>query len=261
MAWISVHDHVDGKKLRKLCKALNCDKAEGLGILNFLWFWGLNNANESGEIEDADREDIETALSGVTRLPIKEVIESLFYAGWLDDVAGRIFIHDWSDWQEQWYKFCKRRDYDAKRKRDDRARKRMGAEPEQTADQPQAPVPPKSGQENDPQPPLDPGEAGSADVPKKAGKKKRDTVKMAEFVHLTEREYQKLCTEFGKKAADLMIQELDLYKGSKGATYKDDYRAILSWVVDRVEKKFPGVIVKKQSTEGNPFKQFEGGDS
>ncbi len=40
MAWISVHDHVDGKKLRRLSKMLDCSKAEALGVLNFLWFWG-----------------------------------------------------------------------------------------------------------------------------------------------------------------------------------------------------------------------------
>ena len=84
---------------------------------------------------------------------------------------------------------------------------------------------------------------------------------MAEFVHLTEAEYQKLCTEYGKQAADLMVKELDLYKGSMGKAYKDDYRAILSWVVDRVEKKYPGVIVRRPSTEGNPFKEYEGGDA
>ena len=83
---------------------------------------------------------------------------------------------------------------------------------------------------------------------------------MAEFIHLTKREYQKLCDDYGEKAAKLMIRELDLYKGSKGKAYKDDYRAILSWVVDRVKEKYPGAIEQKSSIEGNPFKQFEGGD-
>lgn len=83
---------------------------------------------------------------------------------------------------------------------------------------------------------------------------------MADFVHLTEREYEKLCSDYGKKAADLMIRELDLYKGSKGKAYKDDYRAILSWVVDRVKEKYPSAIERESSISGNPFKQYEGGD-
>ena len=44
MAWISVHESVDGPKLRNLYKKLKCSKFEAIGILNFLWFWGLNNA-------------------------------------------------------------------------------------------------------------------------------------------------------------------------------------------------------------------------
>lgn len=32
-----------------------------------------------------------------------------------------------------------------------------------------------------------------------------------------------------------MIEILDNYKGAKGKRYKSDYRAILSWVVNRLE--------------------------
>ena len=229
MAWISVHDHVDGKKLRRLSKMLDCSKAEALGVLNFLWFWGLNNADENGRIEDADKGDVAEVFYGKTEIPPEKVVSALFSSGWLDDVGGIIYLHDWSEWQEQWYKFRRKRDYDARRKRDERAKNRRD---------------PQEGQQ-----------------PVKRKKPKRETVRMAEFVHLTEAEYQKLCTEYGKQAADLMVKELDLYKGSKGKAYKDDYRAILSWVVDRVEKKYPGVIVRRPSTEGNPFKEYEGGDA
>ena len=40
---------------------------------------------------------------------------------------------------------------------------------------------------------------------------------------------------YGKAFADACIVELDNYKGARGKTYKDDYRAILCWVVDRVK--------------------------
>lgn len=257
MAWISVHDHVDGKKLRRMSKMLNCSKAESLGILNFLWFWGLNNADENGRIEDADRDDIAEVLSGKTQLPLREVVDALFSSGWLDDVEGCIYLHDWSDWQEQWYKFRKKKDYDAKRKRLERSRSKGDQDsgpPQQEEPKEESPA----GGPDDPPPPQEHQDQTEAPARKKP---KRETVRMAEFVHLTEREYEKLCSDYGQRAADLMIQELDLYKGSKGKAYKDDYRAILSWVVDRVKERYPGVIERESpSVSGNPFKRYEGGD-
>lgn len=62
MAWISVHESVDGPKLRNLYKQLGCSKFEALGILNFLWIWGLTNAEKDGLILYADKEDIERYL-------------------------------------------------------------------------------------------------------------------------------------------------------------------------------------------------------
>ena len=58
-----------------------------------------------------------------------------------------------------------------------------------------------------------------------------------EFVTLTEDEHQKLIAKFGNDKTEKMIDVLDNAKGAKGYTYKSDYRAILSWVVDKVEKE------------------------
>ena len=41
MAWVSVHDTVDGRKLRELAKSIGCTKEEALGTLVSLWMWGL----------------------------------------------------------------------------------------------------------------------------------------------------------------------------------------------------------------------------
>jgi hypothetical protein len=60
--------------------------------------------------------------------------------------------------------------------------------------------------------------------------------KYAEFVSMTEKECQELVNKFGEVATREMIHILDNYKGSKGKTYKSDYRAILSWVVKRYEE-------------------------
>lgn len=80
MAWISVHESLNGSKLRRLFKALGCSKFEATGILVFLWFWGLNNADSTGRIQYADVEDIRRELIIVDRTPVarewSETVES-----------------------------------------------------------------------------------------------------------------------------------------------------------------------------------------
>ena len=51
---------------------------------------------------------------------------------------------------------------------------------------------------------------------------------------MTNAEYQKLVSTHGKTFVDQCIKVLDNYKGSVGKKYKSDYRAILSWVIDKV---------------------------
>lgn len=61
----------------------------------------------------------------------------------------------------------------------------------------------------------------------------------ADNVSMTVDEYEKLKARFNgnEVAVKRCIEILDNYKGSKGKTYKDDYRAILSWVVDKYQKE------------------------
>jgi hypothetical protein len=61
--------------------------------------------------------------------------------------------------------------------------------------------------------------------------------KYADFVSLTEVEYKKLVSEHGISNTKIFISILDNYKGSSGKKYKDDYRAILSWVIDKAKKE------------------------
>lgn len=56
--------------------------------------------------------------------------------------------------------------------------------------------------------------------------------KYAEYVLMTEAEYQKLVAAHGEEGAKWMITKLDNYKAARGTTYKSDYRAILNWVVE-----------------------------
>lgn len=67
--------------------------------------------------------------------------------------------------------------------------------------------------------------------------------KYAESVLLTEAEYGKLCVRFGSDQTKKLIEKLNNYKLEKGKTYKSDYHAILTWVVDALgikEQKIKG---------------------
>lgn len=55
--------------------------------------------------------------------------------------------------------------------------------------------------------------------------------KYADNVRMFSEQFQKLTEDYGATATKWMIEKLDSYKGSKGRAYKDDYKAILSWVV------------------------------
>lgn len=67
---------------------------------------------------------------------------------------------------------------------------------------------------------------------------KKETKKhFAEFVTMTNAEYEKLISTYGETFTNRCIEVLDNYKGSKGKTYKSDYRAVLSWVVGKVNEE------------------------
>ena len=67
-------------------------------------------------------------------------------------------------------------------------------------------------------------------------KEKAEKIHFAEFVTMSNVEYETLVNTHGKEFTDQCITRLDNYKGSSGKTYKSDYRAILSWVIDEVKK-------------------------
>lgn len=95
---------------------------------------------------------------------------------------------------------------------------------------------------------------------KEPAKPKVDKKSFAEFVKMSEANYDRLVEMYGKAFTDACIVELDLYKGAKGKKYKDDYRAILSWVVDRVKEKKPGLLQQSMreaaADEDNPFREW-----
>ncbi len=81
---------------------------------------------------------------------------------------------------------------------------------------------------------------------------KPQKLKYGEFVEMTTKEFETLADLYGRTAADKMVEVLDNYKGSSGKKYKSDYRAILTWVVKKVEQEFPGLIVRGKGAYANP---------
>lgn len=86
---------------------------------------------------------------------------------------------------------------------------------------------------------------------KKKIKKKTLVLCVDEFVQMNDQELLNLIEKNGEENTWKMIDVLANYKGSKGKTYKSDYRAILSWVVDRV--------MKEESDQDAEFRKFRQG--
>ena len=138
MAWISVHEQVIGGKLRELAKYIGCSQNEALGILIRFWLWGINNADKHGKITGADRLDVADVLvAGLSKdLDAESVVESLIESEWIDCEGDDLYIHDWDEWQEQWYKAKELREKDAARKREERKRKKQETPPAPASEPP-----------------------------------------------------------------------------------------------------------------------------
>ena len=83
-------------------------------------------------------------------------------------------------------------------------------------------------------------ETTTKNTTKNISKVKPSKIKYAESVSMTEDEYKKLVEQHGESSVKEMITVLDNYKGAHGKRYKSDYKAILTWVVDRVKGKGGG---------------------
>lgn len=85
------------------------------------------------------------------------------------------------------------------------------------------------------------------DIDKEVDTDIKKKVKYADYVSMTTNEHQKLVDQYGESLTFRMIEILDNYKGSKGKTYKSDYRAILSWVVEKAKEEEAKRIGKSQT--------------
>ena len=139
MSWISVHDTVKGWKLNSLAKEIGCSSNEALGLLVNLWLWAFTKyVNQDGLLRSVDRADLAKAVreSLDERYSAEQVVEALVSVGWIDEVAERLYIHDWAEWQSQYYKMASVREKDRKRQADYRARQAGASKGQSAADSP-----------------------------------------------------------------------------------------------------------------------------
>lgn len=235
--WIAVHEEVLGSKLRGFRKRIKCSEAEALGILTLLWLWARKNADITGLLGNTDREDVSSALAPCigSYLNANEVTEALIEEGWLDETNGQLYVHDWYEWQQYWYNYLEKKEKDKVRKRLEREKA-------------------KSDTHNKPDKDTSEGN------PKKEKKPKKK--QYADKVRMQPAEYEKLVKTYGKEFTDKLIEELDNYKAASGKKYAEDYRAILNWVVDKCEKKYPNLMKRQTSSndtqdDGNPFESYK----
>lgn len=97
--------------------------------------------------------------------------------------------------------------------------------------------------------------------------KKKDIIpkiEFAEFVYLTQSEYDKLIEKHGIDRVNRMIEILDNYKGQSEKNkkkYTSDYRAILSWVVNRVIEDESKLTLIKGGGNGGKYGSTYAGPS
>lgn len=249
--WIAVHEEVLGSKLRGFRKKVKCSEAEALGIVTYMWLWARKNTDITGLLGNTDKADIASMIKPVLseKLNAEAVTNALVDCGWLDEIDGELYVHDWHEWQSYWYTYLDKREKDKERKRQERERARRGNESKPE-------TPPAESVATDETPPKEDGENGKK--PKKPPK-----TKYAESVSMYPEEREKLVEQYGEEFTVKLIEELNNYKLSNGKRYKDDYRAILSWVVEKCEKKCPDIRKKSvrpqqsASNGGNPFADYK----
>ena len=99
------------------------------------------------------------------------------------------------------------------------------------------------------------------DKDKKKEPKAPPKISFAEFVTLTQIEFDTLAKELGSEfIVEDCIEILDNYKGSSGKKYKSDYRAIKSWVIDKYKEKHKEGGQRGQSTSNNGQNVFKDED-
>lgn len=93
MAWIESHQElVNHPKAKRFKRKLNVSEHEAVGILHYFWWWALDFAQD-GDITDFTPDDVADGCryNGDSKLFLESLIES----GFVDEVEGRLMLHEW----------------------------------------------------------------------------------------------------------------------------------------------------------------------
>jgi predicted phage replisome organizer len=201
-------------------------------------------------------DDMLASIWGKTTDEIRRVKDTLEQFGMIVILPdGKLKIKNWSVYQRM-TPFEEMREYWRDKKREERAKKKNVLDLSETCQECQP-------QERERE--LEKEPRGVGQRPDLVLKKKTH---FGEYVLMFDEEYAKLVARFGERKTREMIEVLDNYKGSKGKRYKSDYRAILSWVVEKCgakeqPKPFQTKAPEKEAVEyhdklGDEFKKLRG---
>lgn len=230
------------QRLRAICERVGCSANEAIGAVVSVWMFAARTEYAVGEMQlrlDELRDIVKSTLSSQYEPMV--MIGAMINANLIEIDGSTIRVNDVSDLVEPLRrldefeaKLEKKRYLDMVRKQKRRA--------ELKGDTPQPPPKPEKKEE-------------PKEKPKPKPKPKAKKKAYADYVHMTEAQYNRLIEQFGQEVADEAIAILDNYKGSNGKVYKDDYRAILNWVIDRIKEKKPGLFKPENVAwhNDNPF--------
>lgn len=255
---IFVPGDVIRQRLRVICEKTGCSANEAIGAIVMIWLFGASIAEDSNGDISVLYNVVKSTLSD--SISTGQMVAAMYEAGLIerhDDGVFRIVdaqeVFEPSKRLEEFdQKLEKKRYLDMIRKQKRRAELKEAEKVESTPPKAEQ-IPPKAEQTAvlEPEKPPEPDQK-----PEKPPKPKPEKKHYGEFVLMTEAEYQKLVNEYGQETADEMVKVLDNYKGSKGKTYKSDYRAILMWVVNYIKEHSPQLLQKTQQAQwhdDNPF--------
>lgn len=119
--WIELHQEMPRHpKTLALAQALKISRREAVGLLIDLWTWGLNCADETGNLRGITNEGIAMAMDWPGRQAAK-LVNALVDCGWIDGENGSYCLHDWADYTSRLSDKRK----DAERKREARKRAKL----------------------------------------------------------------------------------------------------------------------------------------
>lgn len=253
MAWIESHQGLARHpKTKKLARILDVSLPASVGHLHFLWWWAMDYAAD-GDLSRYDSGDLADACGWEGES--QHIVNALIHSGFLEERHEGLFIHDWDDYAGR---LLDKRKQNAERKRMSRGRH---ADVTETSDGEErdgqvshrATVPnhtepyltiPKSNKAYEPVPEI---------MPK--GLKK----KYADYVFLTEAEYDKLTVMLGEAERDKYFLRFGAWiSGQKKQVQekRSAYLTILNWFRDSqtsLPKKPFNATVAPREKEVEPY--------